>query len=345
LKFDERYTELTIQAIEDACREGKQIIYPDPVNANAEFPLCKTFYPLGFPVHIATNSQEVLDAAAQSWSLYPKLFEVRPIQIRVGVTEGSSTAYPLNSITRVNQHILSNIADAENYSISDIATGFSSVWLTKATVSHTDYLRYSFLDSTMLCQIATLHATGIHAACIERDGVGILLCGDSGAGKSTLSYACARAGWTYVTDDASYLVQDRKDRMVVGNCNQVRFRPSATDFFPEIEGRKITQRNDLGKPSIELFTAPFDYLKRAHCSHIRYIVFLNRRVTTEHELVPYSKEVAEHFMRQSLFGVPERKIHQLRAIDKLLEADILELRYQNLDWAIERLERLVEEDR
>ncbi len=64
----------------------------------------------------------------------------------------------------------------------------------------------------------------------------VMLCGDSGAGKTTLSYACARAGWTYICDDASYLLNSGTDRTVMGTCNQVRFRPPAVELFPELLG-------------------------------------------------------------------------------------------------------------
>ena len=41
----------------------------------------------------------------------------------------------------------------------------------------------------------------LHAAGVERDGVGYVLAGRSGAGKSTLSGFCAEAGWDILNDD------------------------------------------------------------------------------------------------------------------------------------------------
>ena len=104
---------------------------------------------------------------------------------------------------------------------------------------------------------------------------GVLLCGDSGAGKSTLSYACARSGWTYVTDDCSFLLNSGTKRLVTGNCHQVRFRPSAAEFFPEVRGLEITPRA-VGKPSIELPTAPMKHITLAQSAKVDFIVFLNR---------------------------------------------------------------------
>jgi hypothetical protein len=50
-------------------------------------------------------------------------------------------------------------------------------------------------------------------------------------------------------------------------------------------------------------------------------------------------------MRQTLYGLPETQAAQYAMIERLLELDVLELRYTDLDWAIERLQKLVREGR
>jgi hypothetical protein len=172
----------------------------------------------------------------------------------------------------------------------------------------------------------------------------MLLCGDSGAGKSSLSYACARAGWTYVSDDASSLLNHGLDRLVTGNCHQVRFRPSAAELFPEIRGLEITPRA-AGKPSIELPTAFFPEMICAPTAQVDFLVFLNRRAPGPPELVSYSKDAARHFMRQVLFGSAESLARQYAALERLLTAEVLELRYSDLNWAVQRLETLAREGR
>ena len=70
----------------------------------------------------------------------------------------------------------------------------------------------------------------VHAALVVKDGVGIMLCGDSMAGKSTLAYACARAGWSYVTDDGTFLVRGELDRYAIGDFTNLRLRESSFSF-------------------------------------------------------------------------------------------------------------------
>ena len=61
------------------------------------------------------------------------------------------------------------------------------------------------------------------------------------------------------------------------------------------------------------------------------------------DLVPYRRDVVRRYMRQNLFGTSQTRLRQYAAIERLLKAEVLELRYQSLDWAVGRLERLVRE--
>ena len=50
-------------------------------------------------------------------------------------------------------------------------------------------------------------------------------------------------------------------------------------------------------------------------------------------------------MRQPLYSTPEMMEIQTAAIERLLEANVLELRYHDLEWGVERLTRLIIEGR
>ena len=273
--------------------------------------------------------------------VFEQLFDTDPIRIDVGVTDGGMPHCPPAPSSRMRGHLYSTIADAENFAAVDLLMQYSLIWITRAALEHGHYFSYFFLESTAMCLIATRHAAGVHAACVELDGVGILLCGDSGAGKSTLSYACAREGWTYITDDASYLVHGREDRLVVGNCNLARLRPASESYFPELVGQQIVHRSEKGKPSIELAIAN-ETISTSVSSRIRHVVFLNRFAKRQ-ELVPFPEDVARLYMLQRMSQIPLAGLTLKAQIDHLLERGTLELRYGDLDWAVERLGRLARE--
>jgi hypothetical protein len=316
----------------------------DPVRLMPELPLRVVYFPLGFPLQIHTNSPAVLAAAQQSWGFFQPKFSYPPLILRLGVTEnaGDSSGLPPAPVCRVQKNLLSNIADAHNFVISDLDAGFSFGWITQRTSENPLYLRYHLLEAAALCMISALRVTALHAACVAPIGHGMLLCGDSGAGKSTLAFAGARAGWTYISDDASYLLFDRRDRMVVGNCHQIRLRDSSVELFSELEGYPITPRA-AGKPSIEIPTAELLTLVRADSTTIKSIIFLNRRNVKTPGLFPFCRSTAlSWFRRQSPLKSSESYLAQEAAIHHLVDVDIFELRYTSLNWAVERLQTLAD---
>jgi hypothetical protein len=331
---------LTVEQLKDACARSESVDLGNPKLEQTQFDLEAIFYPLGFPVLIATNSDEMLEAATESWSSFEQQFDIEPIRIHIGVTDGGSPVCPPTPVCRARDHLCTNIADAENYAVCDTLRSYAVVWASRAALEHRTYFRYFFLESTFACILATRYAWGIHAACVAIDGAGLLICGDSGAGKTTLAYACALAGATFVTDDGSYLVAGRDDRTVAGNCTLLRFRPESEQLFPELHGRDAMRRAEAGKPSVEL--AANRTLRTSPTARIRHVVFLNRH-TGRQELTRFPVEAARLFMIQRLSGPLELRDYQVSMVDHLLAAGVYELHFTDLDWAVERLSQLARE--
>jgi hypothetical protein len=78
---------------------------------------------------------------------------------------------------------------------------------------------------------------------------------------------------------------------------------------------------------------------------VEYIVFVNRHSGGPQELRPYRKDVARYSMQQMFYGLPALRGRHLETIDRMLGAEVFELRYTDLDWGIDRLQRLVLEGR
>lgn len=335
---------LSVEQLKGAWLSSRPVEFGDPILAHTRLDLHEMFHPLGFPVSVATNSAMVLDAAREGWGWFPRRFERSPICLKVAVAEDGSRTCPPTPVCRMRDHIVTNFADAENFAVTDLSAQFSTIWVTESAVRHRDYFRYFFLESTALGCISSVHATAIHAGCVALDEEAILLCGDSGAGKTTLSYACVRAGFTYITDDGTYFVHGETDRLVTGNCRQVRFRPSAEALFPQLRGREVMKRAGVGKPSIELPIMDGDTIRTSSTAKARYMVFLERNVDKE-ELCPFPSEVVSMYLWQTVRCMPYETDRHLKAIHSLLELKTFALRYNSLDWAVERLKQLAHEGR
>jgi hypothetical protein len=302
----------------------------------------KMYFPLGFPVRIVTNHASVLAAADRSWSSFMPVFHRPPLEILVEVREGPVAIPLLPPAPRysLKENLMVQEADAQNFIVADLRLGRAVGRVTEMTARCLSYFRYHFLEGTALAMLATLHCVPIHGACVRVAGKGILICGDSGDGKSTLAFAGARAGWTYVSDDATYLPIERNDRLVVGNCHQIRFRPSAAQLFPELTRRRITPRAS-GKPSIEVPTSEWPDILCANAAFIDSIVFLNRRSADEQRLIPLRASTVWGWFKQHLIILrSESSVAQEAALARLLTASVFELRYRDLPWGIDRLQQL-----
>jgi len=335
---------MTIREIEYACDGKRSLDFSRHPLEGPELSLHKVFYPLGFPVEVKTNSAEILAICSRIWDGFKRHFDTERIEIEVHLVESASIECPPAPSLHMTLPIMVSVANADNYSVADLCKYRTRVTVSQAALMHKGYLRYFFLHAAAACHIATRFTTPVHAGCVALDGRGVLLCGDSGAGKSSLSYACARAGWTFITDDASFLLNGGSRRIVTGDSRRVRLRPSAAELFPEINGLKMTPRA-AGKPSIEVPTDTIPNFVCARTAKVDYMVFLNRRFDGPPQLLPYRKDVARAFMRQVLYGSPEILAPQYEAIERLLTVDVLELRYSDMDWAVGRLRTLMEEGR
>jgi hypothetical protein len=338
-----RNTDMMIQEIERTSNGSKPVDLSPQDMWKADLDLKKIFYPYGFPVEVKTNSSEVLDILEPLWGRFEQAHDTVPISAEMYVVQSDSMECPPLPDYRITSSLFITIADRDNYSIIDMEHSTAQVFLSSAALRHKLYAGYYFLTSPISC-IATRYTTPVHAGCVALDGRGVLLCGDSGAGKSTLSYACARSGWTYICDDGSFVLNSRTDRIASGNCYQVRFRPSAADHFPEIEGLKMMPRA-AGKPSVEMHTSMIPELNCAQTTQVDFIVFLNRRAEGRATLAPCRKEVARQYIQQLLYGSEKILGPQHETIERLLAAEVFELRYRDLGWAVSRLQRMVREGR
>ncbi len=310
----------------------------DPLLRKMELPLRAVFYPLGFEIEISTNSQAVLDAARESWKNLSQRHSSPMLRIGIAISPGASGDCPPSPVVRAHRQLLTIVSNAENQAVCDLGRGYAYAWLTHDILLHRAYLRRHYIEAIAHFLISNSYATAIRAACVSRHGRGILLCGESGSGKSTLAYACARAGFAYTSDDSCYLIRASGRPRVAGNSRQIRFRPSAADLFPELRSRMATAHAE-GKPSIDIPTADLPGFVTEGEVPVDSIIFLNRQTTAGVDLTPVTRTVATRRFHESLF--PEDEVQPLRAgaLQRLAMTEVFELRYRDLQQAVDRLER------
>ena len=314
-------------------------VRPDPMLCDLELPLRGRFYPAGFPLRIATNSRHVLESAEESWSTWGQEFDVAPMRFRVVIhPEGERSGEP---VFRVQDRLLQIVYDANNFASADFRTNFAAFFLSEKTAAEHAWLRWFYVESMAYMMLTQRHVVGIHAACVSRRGQGLMLCGASGAGKSTLAFACARAGWTFVADDCTWLLtgevaQTAGPREAIGRPYQIRFREDVARHFPELDGY-MTRTRPNGKASIEVPTRLFPHLSTAARCTVAGLVFLNR-TGGKAQLEPVLPDVAVDTLLDDMpsYG-PEVNTGHERAVGELRGVGAWRLHYETIEDALRLL--------
>jgi hypothetical protein len=313
---------------------------PDPVLSEFAFPLRATFYPLGFPLIVETNSADVIQAMSEGWGHFPQEFETGPMRFCLGVAADDKPALPAAVTFRSREHLMSIFADADNFVVCDFNRDFAFGWVTQPVAANYPFLRYHFLSAAVLSMLEQLALAPLHSALIVRNGCGVALLGESFAGKSTLAYACARAGWTFVCDDSAFLVRNHAGRYAIGDPFTIRLRADAGQLFSELAGGLEVVRPN-GKLGIEVFTPGLPIATASGCS-IEHLVLLNRNEPGPAQLRRYPKDEALVWLEGVVnYGTREVRAAQRRCYQRLRSAEVWELCYQDFGDAIDRLGQLV----
>jgi hypothetical protein len=310
----------------------------DPLLCDLDLALSGTFHPAGFPLHIATNSPHVMEAAAESWAPIRCEFDTPPMEFRVVVEpDGELAAEPK---FRKQLHLLSLVSDAHNFATGDSRTLSASFHLAAATAADRDWLRWFYLEAMAYLLLTQRYVVSVHAACVAYNGAGILICGKSGSGKSTLSFACARAGFTYVSDDSTWFLTGSEDRVAIGKPHQLRFRHDVAQHFPELAGY-IASAHPNGKLSIEVPTGLFPAVRTANRCPIHCLVFLDRESEgrARVELMRYEDVVAALLADMPSYGA-EVNAAQENTIYSVAALPSWQLTYRTLEDAIRLLSEI-----
>jgi hypothetical protein len=292
------------------------------------------FYPLGYPVDIvpssATSSEAVFAAASKSWGAWPKLFDEIPMRFEIETHDGLAP--------RTVPHFeapagwLRFSAGNHNFAVFELEarTGYMSVG--GGAMYDEAGFRHHWLEALVLTALDSVFFTPLHAACVARDGAGTLLCGDSGAGKSSLAYACARRGWTFVSDDAVHLAPG-PESIGVGGSNVIHLREPARALFPELNVLGTGEAPN-GKQAIEIDSAERGFHTARYASASR-CYFLRRRPGPA-SVRPFPVDAAiQYFLKYLL---PRDTTAAERRLHNFLSAEPSVLEYQHMDDAVSVLE-------
>jgi hypothetical protein len=281
------------------------------------------FYPLGYPVVVESGDPGAIALIESRWAAWKPLVCGNILRIQLtderNVSSASVSAFQVSGGGFRLQGPSAARFDAGSLRLE--IGSFSPHFLDTALLTALDFALY----------------TPLHAACVVRDGTGVLLCGESGAGKSTLAYACAQSGWTLVADDSVHMLPG--DLATVASLSPaIHLREPARDLFPELEATPAGIAPN-GKRALEIVPQRIG-LSTAPIAIVDRVVFLSRRPRPS-RLESFDAEAAERYFSHYLWQ-PNLGPHKQRIRDLLNRTGALRFEYEHAGEAAEALQDLLE---
>jgi len=156
----------------------------------------------------------------------------------------------------------------------------------------------------------------LHAGCVFRNGSGILISGGSGQGKSTLTYALAREGFSYMSDDAVFLKANGKNPEVFSFPEKLKLDSGSCSFFSEFsELQNIRGKAEIPISDSEIRDVVID-------GNPEFIIFPEISETGECGIYPVDDaEAMLLLIRQSISLVKNNRLEEHLDIIKTLSEE------------------------
>jgi hypothetical protein len=150
---------------------------------------------------------------------------------------------------------------------------------------------------------ASMGLVPVHCACLSWNGEGLLVAGMSGAGKSTLSVALAQAGFSYVSDDWTYMSCLRGAVVAHGTSAPVKLLPDAVRHFGGLNRHalRVSMNGELAY-EVDVMQTFGGFVERG-CEP-RWLIFLERMQQPGRELTPMSSMATRRYIEASVERLP-----------------------------------------
>lgn len=164
--------------------------------------------------------------------------------------------------TRLHEGLLSGVMDAHNFVLVSPQRRRARVVASSDMLDHPYHLRYELVEFAVFLLAARCQGlVPLHAACVGRDGRGVLLLGESGAGKSTVALHGLLQGLDFLSEDAVFVQPE--GMTATGVANFLHVRPDALDGIDDAAARAwisaapmIQRRSGVRKFEADLRHAP-----------------------------------------------------------------------------------------
>jgi hypothetical protein len=248
-------------------------------------PLGERSFAAGAMLAIATNSECILEAARKT--VEPAAEPNGPAQVImrlwVDSAAGASPPWP-PPYFRGLDHLVYAAFDSENALLVDLRKRRVIGRFSLAMAADLTYWNRVVFPALFGIVSPSVGITALHCACIARDGNALLLAGTAGSGKSTLSLALAQKGFTFLSDDWTYISRQGSELLAWNSMSPLKLLPDARRHFPELAAQEpgVSANGEL---AYEVDPGEVFGVRRSEHAKPRWVLFLERQTNAQFTLI------------------------------------------------------------
>lgn len=219
------------------------VLSRDFLHKHAETPLCEQYIAAGALCDLSTNSERVLEAARQSFlPIRDRRWERQPsFSLRLWVDERDTSQPPWpKPYLRGLDHLVYIGLDSKSSLLADLETRRVIGRIAPGLAADTGHWRNIIFPMMMSVVAGSVGLVELHASCVAKGPVGMILLGPGRSGKSTLAKAMSNAGFRVLSDDRVFCSVQQEGIRAYGLARPLKLREDAGIWFEEFSDRTPT---------------------------------------------------------------------------------------------------------
>lgn len=328
-------------------------LYSDPFGERSAVIGRERIQLMGCDVEFESNSAKLLALVRSAYAGLPahRLTAHAPeLKIRLWLTEGAAShrrSEPAPLAMVAGAGLLGGVSNTSSCVALSSDQRAALIAVSPAMLRFPYHTRYELLEFAVFTLASRVQRlVPLHAACVGRNGDGVLLMGASGSGKSTVSLLCLLAGFEFLSEDSVFVAPD--ELLATGVANFVHVRASCLRWVAQQREKVAIRkapviRRRSGVRKYELDLRQRRYRLAPEPQKIRALVFLSAAAAAADEpllrALPKSEMLARVTAAQAYAaGQPEWRLF----CDRLAQIDTFELRRgRHPSESVQALEDLV----
>ena len=280
-------------------------------------PFRTDFQLAGTQCSLATNSHQVLHLAA-NWRGAPIEDPEKSFEMELLVDTDAGTGLRQGNHFRGIRHLVFASLPPYGLLVFDLLRRRVQGVLSSCAMKEDAFWDSLLLPITIGVMGTTMAVAPLHCACLDLNGNGLLIAGRSGAGKSTLTAALGERGFAVVSDDWTYLSQEKSSIVAHGLGAPLKLLPDAERFFSKLSEYR-PRRTLNGEVAYEVNAHSIMGFAVKRVSSPRWILFLEREACEQSVIVPCRREYVVDFFERSAEKLPVELVEAKQARTKIIQ--------------------------